>query len=854
MLFAYWFFVGTPVHAAAGDGASDLLGYSLYVAGAPAPMIVERLQQQQGVPLIPLKPVADRLMATLEVDPNNRTIRVIRADDHQELFFDAKTGTLTISGFSQGIQDEASLVQITPTYTLVPQSLLERLFNVFVVVDPQKKMVEVNPNSQAFAEALAGYQEEQKTTTEPRFRLPRFRLNALQYDTAMNENSTTRFGQLTTLRTTGQIGNTVFNAYNTYVGSSKGPSWRYSLGGVQILPPKKFNIQIGDYPLRTGTIAANGINRGVIAEKAFGQFTRVGLSVGGLQSRLINVGIQVQRPLFLRNQALAYAVFDTDDFKEKSFFKTGFWRQHRLTAGTGIGGFADQNNPSFHARGYLGYLYLHDQFTRFGGRWKSTTDLDLGYSQSKDDTTLFRSAFHDGNVFVFKQNSTFFNKITVSTLAQRGSPNWSTLDISNTYRNQFVFTQAINWQALKGMSLFVSRSVNRPTRTGPKDETKVWSSGAVFNFLPGYLPELSFNSSVQTKAHTKATYFNTLFFNQPLKPLRTQLSGQWLFSNTGPENSFTSAFGLNTRTTLFRGVTAFFSRQWTTPETINTQTGLDTGRLFGQIMKLNFGIGQIISPTQTVRNMSAGMSVYIRQINQRASVNFSKFNENFQLAVNFSGLVGRRGTEFSSIATPIAPVIPTGSVTGRFFIDKDLSGTFDPAVDTPMPNLKVIASNRVIGLTDAAGKYHVKNLPRGFLNVTTDVASIPASLAFLTPSSQDTFVLPNHTKVVDFRFGKFGRLRGTIETDSDTRPDLVRDIRLFLENTDRDTLTNDDGSFSISDIVPGKYVLKIDPDYVPSNMEVVNGTVMITVLPESKLTVSGLQLRLRRKETIEKHF
>jgi hypothetical protein len=215
-------------------------------------------------------------------------------------------------------------------------------------------------------------------------------------------------------------------------------------------------------------------------------------------------------------------------------------------------------------------------------------------------------------------------------------------------------------------------------------------------------------------------------------------------------------------------------------------------------------------------------------------------------------LIGRKGIDFSSVSTPTTPIMPLGAVTGRFYIDKDLSGTFDPAIDLPMPGLKVVASSRLIGITDAEGRYQAKNMPRGFLSLNTDAASVPASLAFLTPSTQDTFILPRQTKVVDFRFGKFGRLRGSIQGDAPAED--LKDIRLFIENTDRDTLTNEDGSFSISDIVPGRYVLKIDPEYVPANLEVVNGAVQIEVLPDARLNVTGLEMRVRRKEVIEKRF
>lgn len=823
--------------------------YPFFVAGKPTTLGPPGLRVLRGALMIPLRPVARGLLADLQIDPVNRTIRIIRADDQREFIVDGKTSTLWSSGVSEGMRDDIAQVDWTPDQEAVPQTLIERLFNVFVAIDPERQQISVNPLSAAFAEAISSYQQEEKAGTIRSSDAPRFRLNAVQYDSQINSNNVTRTGQITTFRANAQYGRTVINPYFTFMGSTKGPGWFPAQGGVQIRP-RKWDIHLGDFLLSTNSLFANGLNRGAIIERVYGGASRVGLEVGALQSRLKMVGLQVQRPLFLRNNGIFYFYLDTTDFKNKPFFKTPFWTNNKFTVGGGAGGFYDRKNPIFNSKGGTSYLYVTNDISRLGGRIKGHTELTVGASAAVENKAI-SDKYRPGGIVLFRNNLTVFNKLTISTLLQRGSEHWATLDLSNAYRNQFALTNAIQFRILNGLSVYGQRTISKPVRGG--DLNTIYAGGGNMDLLPGILPSVSFNTNISNTPGTRSQYFNTLFFEQPLRPLRSAISGSWLTNNSGTDGQFNSVLSLNTRTTWFRGVRTSAYRQWSTPETTNTQFQLDSGRLLGRNLVLYAGFGRTISPMVVTRNVNFGGSVSIPKVNQRASVNFTKFGENYQVLITMNGFVGRRGVELATGTVPQVTVIPTGTVVGRFYLDNNMSGTYEPGVDTPMPDLKVYGSNRLLTQTDLEGRYIAKNMPRGFVSVTTDPTSIPATLAFLTPATQDVFILPNRSRVVDFRFGRFGQLRGSISSE-DVPAQQLQDIRVFVAGTDRDTLSDDLGQFRLVDLVPGSVSIKIDPEYLPEGIEVVKGEATVILKPGEKLSGVELTVRQRKKEVIEKRF
>ncbi len=825
--------------------------FNLIVASRP---VVARppVQLKSNVLMMPIRPIAENLLADLIINHADRTITIRRADDNAQVVYDAKNATLYVGSIAQGPQENTSLVDLTPNNEALPQNLIERMFNVFINVDFEKREIQVVPNSAAFAEALSTYEAEQ--TTSPASRLPTFTINAVQADSQLLYSNLQRTGQSTNIRTTSQINRTVINTYLTFVGSAKGPGFTYSMGGVQATG-QHFNIQLGDYVLRNGSLLAAGINRGLIAEYLFGPGTKVGVTVGALQSSTRRIGLQQQIPLFQRNVGLGYVNLDSRDLRTKS----PFWIDHRLRVAAGFGGFADRNNPQFHARGYLGYLQVHDELSRRQGNFTNDLLFDLGLSQSRQDTTQFDSKWHEGAVFLFRDTASFNKKLTIGSLVQSGTPRWSTLDISNAYRNQFVWQESASYEVVQGVNVNASRSVSQTTAgNAPKLPTTIYTLGTAISRNTNILPTVSFNSSLALTQHKTAQTFNTMSFSQDMtRLLRTRLSGQWIFSNSGTTrnnqttNEFVSAFSLQTQTFLYRGATASFNKLWATPWSSQTTVGVQSGSLLGRYLNGGFSIGKIDTTSGDTNLLTGNLNVKVPYTNETFSVSYSRANENYQVAVGMFGLVGRRGVVLQSGDTPVRIRPTTGTLMGRFFIDNNLSKTFELGVDTPLPNLRITVNGAALATTDIEGRYLVKDLAKGFVSVRTDTNAVPARLAFLNGTSQDAFITPNRTTTLNFRLGRFGRISGSVQSDTGEVP---ADLRLYLVGTDKDTLTDPAGVFDLGDVIPGKYIIKIDPDYVPADFEVVDGESSIEVLPGARLTGVKFQLKKIHGKVIEKRF
>jgi hypothetical protein len=896
---------------------SKLNNATLMVVGQKAFVGVPGVTIRQGKLVIPIRPVAERLLTELIIDSNRRYIQVLRADDRAVLIYDGRTNTLRMSGFNLGIVPDAALIDWTPGEEAVPQSLLERLLNCFVTVDVPNNIVNVSTNSTAFGEAIDAYEDEvaQNPPEKQKFQLPEFKLNALSYDSVINSNTISYTGQGTTGRFNAEYGRTLINGYGQFIGSQYGPGWVLSMGGVAVTRPNAFNFEAGAYSLRTGSYFANGIANGFVLEKIHGRSTRVGIQIGRVQTSTQFVGFQTQRPVFGRNDVLFYLNVDSRDFRHRA----PFWKDQTIKFGSGVGSFQDMSHvpppligpsaPGFAQanasitpqRGDLGYFFARDDIKRLGGNLLAQTDFDAGYSGINNNTEIPHNYFHGGTIFIFRQNTTLFKRLTISTLVQRGAPNWTTLDISRVYRDLLLYNQGLNFQVAKGVTTFVQRSFQKTTEDQLAHQPiNLITTGISISKYPNYLPEVSFTTNLIPAPNEPTQFFNTMTLSQNVGFLRTKINSQWLLSNNGITNASSSAASmtslapviatatgvtgavtgpttasttsqvplqylvlLGTRTMLWRDFAVTYLQEFSNPQLVLSQVGLETGQLFGDKIRGNFGIGKLTSPGLTQNNLYAGLSVYCPWIRQRVNVNLTKslnLAQNakpfdfVQVIVGLSAYVGRGSAGLSTFNVPGVQVKPKGTLKGRFYVDTNLDGIYTPGVDIPLPHMRILASSVVIGETDDQGQYEVKNLDRGFLSITTDMNAVPAQYAFLTKIEQEVFILPNKTRTIDFRFGKYGHITGSIKAEGEIPQNSLKDIRVFVVGTDRDSLTDEDGSFGIADISPGKYIIKIDPDYVVPELEVVNGEASIEIKPGVKGAGVVFTVRQKQKPVEEKKF
>src|SRR5207253_9657806 len=115
----------------------------LTVAGKPVATPPPGVQIRGKTLLIPLRPVAERMLADLIIDPAAQTITLTRADDRQTIIYNAKNQTITFPGNPPQPEPSGGLVEMTPGQESLPVDLLQEMLNVFVATDPDKNQVDV---------------------------------------------------------------------------------------------------------------------------------------------------------------------------------------------------------------------------------------------------------------------------------------------------------------------------------------------------------------------------------------------------------------------------------------------------------------------------------------------------------------------------------------------------------------------------------------------------------------------------------------------------------------------------------------------------------------------------------------
>ena len=125
--------------------------------------------------------------------------------------------------------------------------------------------------------------------------------------------------------------------------------------------------------------------------------------------------------------------------------------------------------------------------------------------------------------------------------------------------------------------------------------------------------------------------------------------------------------------------------------------------------------------------------------------------------------------------------------------------------------------------TDEKGFYQFSRVEVGGHLVTLDVRRIPADYSIVSPEKVKIEVKLRETVKVNFQLIASGRIEGKVINDANANgkfdPDEkgIPDILVLLQPGDNNTYTDDDGKFIFENILPGDYLLKLDPATLPED-------------------------------------
>ncbi len=208
------------------------------------------------------------------------------------------------------------------------------------------------------------------------------------------------------------------------------------------------------------------------------------------------------------------------------------------------------------------------------------------------------------------------------------------------------------------------------------------------------------------------------------------------------------------------------------------------------------------------------------------------------------------GDQLSGVPS-VDQVIQMAKIKGRVIILDDITSmATDPNLAKGLPKVRVYFGNSTI-VTDKNGAYEINNVSPGLHKVSIDFSDIPAYLATISNESVDLITEKGKETVYNFILAYYGTISGKLEVLGE-KPEEIKEtppidgIRVYLEGTDFEGLTNENGLFEIGDIKPGRYKLLIDPDYVPEEYEIINSTQIIEV--RSKQKIQDVRLKIKYKE------
>lgn len=197
-----------------------------------------------------------------------------------------------------------------------------------------------------------------------------------------------------------------------------------------------------------------------------------------------------------------------------------------------------------------------------------------------------------------------------------------------------------------------------------------------------------------------------------------------------------------------------------------------------------------------------------------------------------------------------------GRMSGRVYQDIDLNGKYDPGTDKPQAGVNVrVDGNRYV-VSDENGVYEFDAIPAGEHRIYLDLLTVRADLTVLDGDSRENDLIAGHSSVIDFRLVRTGRITGRVWFDAnengrfDEGEAPLADVRV-VTSSGRDTLTDSDGNFTLSDLAPGEHVVLLDEKTVPEKTMAGSEPLTVTVQPgkasaENLLPVKAIPPEVKR--------
>lgn len=221
-------------------------------------------------------------------------------------------------------------------------------------------------------------------------------------------------------------------------------------------------------------------------------------------------------------------------------------------------------------------------------------------------------------------------------------------------------------------------------------------------------------------------------------------------------------------------------------------------------------------------------------------------------AVTTPYLTFQYGYPFAMYGTP-----QVGQVTAMVYADLDGTGVRDPNA-TGFPGVTVRIGGLSAAQTDRAGRVVVDGVHEGQYVVSIDETTVPTGFVAARPKVE-VVVATGGTTAVAFPVVPAATIRGVAFFDENgdgqfsSSKQGVEGLVLTLKPRGDIRTSDSQGAFEFDHLLPGEYMLVVDPTALPPDMKVANGGVFALTLQPGGTTIVQIPL-ISAKPIIKKTF
>jgi hypothetical protein len=196
---------------------------------------------------------------------------------------------------------------------------------------------------------------------------------------------------------------------------------------------------------------------------------------------------------------------------------------------------------------------------------------------------------------------------------------------------------------------------------------------------------------------------------------------------------------------------------------------------------------------------------------------------------------------FSAMPGTLLPTRHAGRIVeGRVFRDNNVNGAYNLG-ELGLVGMQVRLDDGQVAETDEQGRYKFSDVTQGEHSVSLSLTQFAGPVRMTTKNQGSVDLIRQKIAVVNFGIVDFARITGSVfndlRFDGKRQPDAkgLAGVHLILDDGKRRrTITaQDNGDFEADDVLPGDYMISVDPATLPANYTLPEESFTLRVSPVS---------------------